>query len=105
MAISLSSQRRLEFNLTSVFIEMAITSATLWNRQSETARKDSRELGAPFMVRNQTGYSILVWSDSDRKASSKPASVKRLADGHSMPWRFEDHKRLREVSLVNGTNA
>ncbi len=84
--------------MTATFIELAITTATIWSRDGEKILKEGRGSAAPFVVHNRTGYSILVWSDSDRKANSKPISVKRLGDGQSMPWRFDDHKHLREVS-------
>jgi vacuolar protein sorting-associated protein 13A/C len=100
MSISLSSKKRLEFNVTSTFIELAITGATIWNRDGAKILKEGRAAGSPFIIHNRTGYSIVVWSDSDRKANSKPIVVKRLGDGQSIPWRFEDHRRLREVSEV-----
>ncbi len=96
-SISIASKKRLELNATSTFIEMAITASTMWSKQTGESRRGDHGAAAPFIVKNRTGYSILIWSDSDRKANAKPVSVKRLGDGDSIPWRFEDHKRLREV--------
>lgn len=99
MAVQVSSPTRLEMNLSSAFIEMAITNATIWSREGDRLKAQVAGTDAPFMVQNRTGYSLLVWSDSDR-TKSKSIDIKRVADGEIIPWRFLDHKRMREVSIV-----
>lgn len=93
--------------MTAAFIELAITSATVWNQQHERVQHEGRGVDAPFVVRNRTGYTLLVWADSDKSSRSssqnKSVQVRRLGDNEAIPWRFQDHKRQREVSHMPET--
>jgi len=92
--IRLSAAERLELNVTSAFIELAITSFTVWNREAERV-KEGRGTDAPFRVRNRTGLTILLWPE--QADLNKPVTgVKRLDDGADVPWRFEDRKSTRD---------
>lgn len=83
--------------MTSAFIELAITSLTIWSKHGEQI-KTERGSDSPFRVRNRTGYSLLVWSDLGSGSKPKDAAdVKRLEDDADIPWRFEDRKQMREV--------
>jgi hypothetical protein len=93
--IRLSAAERLELNLTSAFIELGITSLTVWNKEAERV-KEGRGTDAPFRVRNRTGLTILLWPEQNDL--NKPVTgVKRLDDGADVPWRFEDRKSTRDV--------
>jgi len=108
MAVKFTSRQRLEMNMTAAFIELAITSATVWSQQHERVQHEGRGVDAPFVVRNRTGYTLLVWADSDKSLRSsgqnKSVQVRRLADNEAIPWRFQDHKRQREVSQPRSAN-
>jgi vacuolar protein sorting-associated protein 13A/C len=81
--------------LTSAFVELAITSMTLWSKHSEKTTEERGD-AAPFRLQNYTGLTMLVWPES--RDLNKPVSgVKQLKDGDSVPWRFENANRAREV--------
>jgi vacuolar protein sorting-associated protein 13A/C len=83
--------------MTSAFIELAITSITVWSKHGERIQTE-RGSDAPFRVRNRTGYSLLVWSDLGNGSKPKDSSeVTQLEDDADIPWRFEDRKQMREV--------
>ncbi|ODO11680.1 hypothetical protein I350_00464 [Cryptococcus amylolentus CBS 6273] len=92
--VKLSARERLEINLTSAFIELAITSMTVWSKEGERALA-GKGSDAPFRIRNATGLTILLWPEG--VDPNKPVTgVKRLDDGADVPWRFEDRKQTRE---------
>lgn len=97
--VKLSARERLEVNLTSAFIELAITSMTIWSKEGERAMA-GRGSDAPFRVRNLTGLSILIWPEATDLGKAV-TGVKRLDDGADVPWRFEDRKHTREVSIYS----
>lgn len=105
MAVDLLSKKRLELNASASFIELAITTVTLWSKEGERIKKQGRGDDAPFLVRNRTGYSMLLWSDSGRSSRGKSVEVKRLTDGSAIPWRFQDYKKLRENISSSSHNA
>lgn len=97
--VKLSARERLEVNLTSAFIELAITTMTVWSKEGERAMA-GRGSDAPFRVRNLTGLSILIWPEATDLGKTV-TGVKRLDDGADVPWRFEDRKHTREnISAV-----
>lgn len=104
-AVDLVSRKRLELNASAAFIELAITTVTLWSKEGERIKKQGRGDDAPFLVRNRTGYSMLLWSDSGRSSRGKSVEVKRLSDGSAIPWRFQDYKKLRENISSSSHNA
>ncbi|WVQ62160.1 uncharacterized protein L199_000298 [Kwoniella botswanensis] len=97
--VRLTASERLELNLSSAFIELAITTMTVWSREKDKA-KESRGTDAPFRIRNRTGLTVLLWPEQ-ADLSKQVTGVKRLDDGADVPWRFEDRKHTRDnVSAV-----
>ncbi|WWD17860.1 hypothetical protein CI109_102304 [Kwoniella shandongensis] len=97
--VHLSASERLELNVSSAFIELAITSMTMWTKEGDRA-KEGRGTDAPFRVRNRTGLTILLWPEA-ADLNKSVTGVKRLDDGADVPWRFEDRKHTRDnVSAV-----
>ncbi|EIW72804.1 hypothetical protein TREMEDRAFT_25659 [Tremella mesenterica DSM 1558] len=96
LSVRVSAAQRLELNLSSAFIELAITSMTVWSREAQKPR-ENRGQDAPFRIRNRTGLALLLWPEANDL--NKPISgVKRLDDGADVPWRFEDRRHTREAS-------
>lgn len=94
--VRLTARDRLELNLTSAFIELSITSMTMWSKEAERFKR-GQATGAPFRIRNKTGLALLIWPEgTDQKR--QPTGVKRLDDGADVPWRFEDKRHTRDVS-------
>ncbi|ORY32314.1 hypothetical protein BCR39DRAFT_523905, partial [Naematelia encephala] len=97
--VRLTASERLELNLTSAFIELAITTATVWSKEADRV-KEGRGTDAPFRIRNRTGLTLLLWPEQ-RDLNKPVTGVKRLDDGADVPWRFEDRKYTRDnVSAV-----
>ncbi|KAI5452535.1 Vacuolar protein sorting-associated protein 13, variant 2 [Naganishia albida] len=106
--VSLYSDRRLEWNMTAAFIELAITSTTVLARKEEKIRQGIDVHDTPFVVRNLTGRNLLVRNDvghDSRIKTSTKAHSQRLADGESTPWRFQDIKQQRENISAVSRNA
>jgi vacuolar protein sorting-associated protein 13A/C len=106
--VSLYSDRRLEWNMTAAFIELAITSTTVLARKEEKIRQGIDVHDTPFVVRNLTGRNLLVRNDvghDSRVKTSAKAHSQRLADGESTPWRFQDIKQQRENISAVSRNA
>nr|XP_018267277.1 vacuolar protein sorting-associated protein vps13 [Kwoniella dejecticola CBS 10117]OBR89435.1 vacuolar protein sorting-associated protein vps13 [Kwoniella dejecticola CBS 10117] len=97
--VRLTASERLEVNLSSAFIELAITTMTVWSKEKDRA-KEGRGTDAPFRIRNRTGLTILLWPEQ-ADLSKQVTGVKRLDEGADVPWRFEDRKHTRDnVSAV-----
>lgn len=98
--ITLSSPERLDINFTSAFVELALTTASLWPSQGEKALPYDRIERAPYRIRNCTGSTIIVWHDRDSNHRGPHESAVRLDNDRIIDWRFEDNKSLREVRLL-----
>ena len=98
ISVRLTAAERLELNLTSAFIELAITSVTVWNKERHRVKEGARGTDAPFRVRNRTGLTILLWPEQ-HDLNKQVTGVKRLDDGADVPWRFEDRRHTRDVRL------
>ncbi|GAA5969299.1 hypothetical protein JCM11641_007543 [Rhodosporidiobolus odoratus] len=92
LAVSVSSKKRLELNITSTFIELALTTSVLLGREGDAVFKKPRGSNAPFLIKNRTGYPISLWSENADTA----AQGHRLGDGQDAPWRFDDWRFARE---------
>lgn len=103
LSVRISAAERLEVNLTSAFVELAITSMTVWSKHSEKA-SDERGDAAPFRIVNRTGLTMLIWPES-RDQTKQVTGVKEINDGESQPWRFENAHRAREVRPMAGQVA
>ncbi|GAA5952650.1 hypothetical protein JCM21900_006060 [Sporobolomyces salmonicolor] len=98
LGVNISSKKRLELNVTSSFIELALTTSTLLGREGDQMFKKARGSNAPFLIKNRTGYPLSLWSEG-QDASNQP---ERLGDGQDVPWRFDDWRTMREN--VNSTS-
>jgi len=97
--LSLSARERLDLNISSTFVELALTTLNTWFQEgSDAVLHAARGAYAPYRIRNQTGSPILVWSESDNTASHSVDPVKILND-QIIDWRFDDWKTMREVGF------
>lgn len=99
MALSISSRKRLELNVTHTFIELAMNTLSMLNQKGEELMRTSRGSNAPFMIRNRTGHALTFWADSDGDRSRLTKTV--LADGKDTHWRLDDWKTMRESATTN----
>ncbi|GMK58122.1 hypothetical protein CspeluHIS016_0501540 [Cutaneotrichosporon spelunceum] len=95
LSVKLSADQRMEISLTSAFIELGITSMTVYSNQMEKQPKDRGPV-APFRIRNRTGMSITIWPESDDLSSIPYNKRKTIEDGADIPWFFQDRQTLRD---------
>jgi len=77
-----------------------LTMLNIWNKENvaKTGASDSEpKIVLPYEIRNRTGGPIYVWSTLDGSTTNN-TTQKKIADGGSEPWRFDDWKTMREVS-------
>jgi vacuolar protein sorting-associated protein 13A/C len=101
-----SSQERLDVNVSTTFAELAVTSANMWGKEGQVVLQKARGSFAPYRIRNRTGSPLFVWSDDDASRSSVDASTVKVANDQTVDWRFDDWKTMREASalaLCSGT--
>jgi vacuolar protein sorting-associated protein 13A/C len=98
--LSLSARERLDLNISSTFIELALATLNTWLQEgSDGVLHAARGAYAPYRIRNQTGSPILVWSESDNASGNSADAVKILND-QIIDWRFDDWKTMREVCFA-----
>jgi hypothetical protein len=93
----LSARERLDLNLSTTFVELAITTLSIWNKGEHILQK-ARGTYAPYRIRNQTGAPIFVWSDTDSSTNTKDIDSVKILHDQTIDWRFDDWKTMREVS-------
>ncbi|GAA6031882.1 hypothetical protein JCM8097_003317 [Rhodosporidiobolus ruineniae] len=101
LAVNVSSKKRLELNITSTFLELAMTTSALLNKEGDQVFKKPRGSNAPFLLKNRTGYPISLWSENADAA----AQGHRLGDGQDIPWRFDDWRVARENVTASSHNS
>ncbi|GAA5995177.1 hypothetical protein JCM5350_001861 [Sporobolomyces pararoseus] len=110
--IGISSKKRLELNLTASFIEIALTTSTLLDRDGGQLFRKPRGSNAPFLLKNRTGYALGFAKTSPKSHQySRDSAANRddggskmvvVSDGKDIPWRFDDWRTMREN--VNATS-
>ncbi|KAH7345058.1 hypothetical protein B0J17DRAFT_763771 [Rhizoctonia solani] len=97
LTATLGSKERLDLNITSAFVELAINTAMVWQQKGDQVLQRARGGDAPYRIHNRTGDVIHVWSDQDPslKHDKAPQSVK-ISDDEIVDWRFDDWKAMRE---------
>ncbi|GJN91455.1 hypothetical protein Rhopal_004478-T1 [Rhodotorula paludigena] len=101
LSVNVSSRKRLELNITSTFIELAMTTLSIMDREGEQVFKKARGSNAPFLIKNRTGYPLSLWSEG----ADSGAQGQRLDDGADVPWRFDDWRTARENVSASSHNS
>lgn len=89
--VIVSSDKKLELNLSQTLIETMLNAASRW--RAAKPRMGIREVDSPYIIKNETGYPIVVWDDF------KQSEMQEIAVGGSQNWRFEDWRTMREVCI------
>ncbi|KAJ3354390.1 hypothetical protein HDU91_005781, partial [Kappamyces sp. JEL0680] len=92
-AISILCRKKLEINLSHVLVETILDLMQAMQKQVKKVQTARSEIRSPYIVKNQTGYPIVLWTDS---ASAKGAELTRIENGQTTNWRFEDWRVVRE---------
>jgi vacuolar protein sorting-associated protein 13A/C len=95
-----SAQERLDLNISTAFVELAVTSANMWGKEGQVLLEKDRGSFAPYRIRNRTGSPLFVWSDDDASRDSKDSSAIKIANDQTVDWRFDDWKTMREASKL-----
>ncbi|KAJ3227354.1 hypothetical protein HK099_002420 [Clydaea vesicula] len=98
-AITFSSKKKLEFNLSHIFIETALKTFNRWDKKDERKLSIRRKVHAPYILINRTGYDMHVWADGT--TNGLDTEFKLLSDGEEMSWRFGDWRVLRESTTAS----
>ncbi|KAG8981485.1 hypothetical protein FRB94_008774 [Tulasnella sp. JGI-2019a] len=105
LAATISSQERLDVNVTTAFVEFAIATGNIYSKESERVLKTARGGDAPYRIINRTGALVQIWSDSDVKTTTTPSQTVKLADTDETDWRFDDWRALREGNSSSRSNT
>jgi vacuolar protein sorting-associated protein 13A/C len=97
VAVTLSADERVDFNISTTFVELALNMLSAFNTQGDAILSEARGSNAPYRVRNNTGSSIRIWSDTQWNDKVNDQNAMLLENGKSIDWRFEDWKTMREV--------
>jgi vacuolar protein sorting-associated protein 13A/C len=71
--------------------------ANTFSSQGDALLTKARGSYAPYRIKNSTGSSIYVWSDTDGNSGMNELNSTLIEDGKSVDWWFDDWKTTREV--------
>lgn len=86
----MTSTERLNVNLSTAFIELALETLNSLSRESEHVLLKARGSRAPYRIRNLTGTRL-------RLSSGAETNVTIINDSETIDWRFDDWRTMREV--------
>ncbi|RCI05461.1 hypothetical protein CU098_001873, partial [Rhizopus stolonifer] len=101
LTVKLISNSILNMNVTHTFLESAMATVHLLDKQKNTIYSGERGTVAPYELRNRTGYNIMVWNTTDSKEGPV---IKEIKNGDNLPWWFEDWKKRRETTSYQSNN-
>jgi len=97
LKVILSSQERLDLNISTTFTELAITTINMLGKEKEQVLSKARGSYAPYRIQNRTGSQIFVWSDTDGGDNANDPAAVKITHDQTVDWRFDDWKTMREV--------
>lgn len=105
LTTKVTSTERLNLNLSTAFIEIALETLNSLSREREHVLQKARGSRAPYRIRNLTGTTLRLWSG----AESDPGDVRRtnatiVNDGETVDWRFDDWRTMREHTPSGDSN-
>ncbi|KAG9733173.1 vacuolar protein sorting-associated protein 13, partial [Aureobasidium melanogenum] len=101
LAVELYSRKSLELTMTSSTIALASKSAQFLSNDEDILSKP-RGSDAPYRIRNQTGFDLNVWAQTE---NNEEGAAEKLSDGEEVPWRFEDPSTTRETLSPEGATG
>ncbi|KAG2023495.1 hypothetical protein CC2G_001143 [Coprinopsis cinerea AmutBmut pab1-1] len=96
MNVSLSASEKLDINLSTTFVELALTTVNTWSKEGAEVLQKPRGVYAPYRIRNCTGTPVVVWSDAEHNAQLSEDSMVKIANNQIVDWRFGDWRTTRE---------
>ncbi|KAI0094888.1 vacuolar protein sorting-associated protein 13 [Irpex rosettiformis] len=101
----LSSKERLDLNITTTFIELALATYNVLGKEPEQVLGKARGSYAPYRIHNRTGLPVHIWSDVDGSANMVDSAMTELLHDKSIDWRFDDWRTVREHVSSTGHNS
>jgi len=98
-----TSNERLNVNLSTAFVELTLETLNSLSRESERVLQKARGIRAPYRIRNLTGLTLRLWSDGERASREAKTNAPMINDGETIDWRFDDWRTMREVSFRRDT--
>ncbi|CAG8543869.1 1688_t:CDS:10, partial [Acaulospora colombiana] len=95
MVIDISSQKRLEINVTHIFLETMLTTLSIIGHESEHVLNIDRGSKTPYKLINRTGYGLHVWAND-----AADVKYETMNDGGELDWRFDDWRKTRESITI-----
>jgi vacuolar protein sorting-associated protein 13A/C len=97
--MTLSAREHLNLNISTTFIELALTTFSMWTQEKDRVLNQARGSYAPYRIRNRTGSPINVWSDIEG-SESKDSAPTKILNNQTVEWRFDDWRTMREVRYI-----
>jgi vacuolar protein sorting-associated protein 13A/C len=97
LVVNLSARERLDVNISTLFVELAMDLASTFSTQGEALLSQARGSYAPYRIKNYTGSSIYIWADTDGSSDMNELNSMLIENEKSVDWRFDDWKTMREV--------
>lgn len=97
MAVTLASGERLDLNITSTFIELALGATAGFNDPRTASQRIDRADEAPYKIYNRSGADLVLWHDRDINNRTPHDQGTKLRSGDFTEWRFDDPKTMREA--------
>lgn len=95
----MTSNERLNVNLSTAFIELFLETLNSLSRESEHVLEKPRGIRAPYRIRNLTGITLRLWADGGRSGRDTRTNATVINDSETIDWRFDDWRTMREVSF------
>jgi vacuolar protein sorting-associated protein 13A/C len=97
LATKVTSTERLNVNLSTAFIELALETLNSLSRESEHVLLKARGSRAPYRIRNLTGTTLRLSSGAESDPSgARKTNATIVNDGETIDWRFDDWRTMRE---------
>ena len=97
MTLAVSAKERLNVNISTMFVELALAMVNTMSQEGERVLQGSRGSNSPYRIVNRTGYPVFIWSDIDGHSGVKDVPSTQINHGKTVEWRFDDWKTMREV--------
>ncbi|KAL9059489.1 MAG: hypothetical protein Q9162_001187 [Coniocarpon cinnabarinum] len=102
LVVELYSRKTMEATLTPASIALLYKTFVMMSDNNEDVLSKPRRSDAPYRLRNFTGFTMSVWSQS---GEGSEGSAAKLSDGDEIPWRFEDASTTRETLAPEGSTG
>lgn len=97
--IVVSSEKALEIIASHAFLDSLLSVTGKIAVAKPRAASSYREVAKPYLIKNYTGYSISLWSDSrDSTSDANESGIVEIGAGSEIPYEFEDWKTFRSAT-------